>query len=401
VNTVPTPKSSAGAPVKGARRQGRHVAIDYLRACLIVLVVLLHAALAYTTFSTYDEKNWVDSSAPVVDTVRWPLLDSLVMSYDTFFMPLLFLVSGLFTLSSLKRKGDRGFLLARLRRLGLPFVFGALVIAPLAFLPSYLMADPRPPAPYLATFFTSDGWPVGPPWFLWVLLVFNAVVVLVHRFAPNVLAGLRRQPTALVILLVSIASFLPLSLVGSHYWWISLGPFDAQPIRLGLYFAYFVLGMALGTGQRWREVGWPKYWAAWFVFGLISFVVYMMVQGETFPLPGLASRAMLGVTFAASCAGASLGLLGAFRRFVRKPYPILDSLSANAFGIYLVHYAAVLWIQFALLSVPWPAWAKFGVVFAGGLALSWGASALARKIPAVGRSKPLSPRPISRRPESR
>jgi glucan biosynthesis protein C len=367
------------------REKGRDIAIDYLRAFVIVLVVFLHAALAYTSFSTYNETRWIDSSAPVVDASRWPFLDWFVLYFDTFFMALLFLVSGLFTISSLERKGSKGFFIARLQRLGIPFVFAALFIAPLAFWPSFLMADPRPQAPYLATFFTSDGWPVGPPWFLWVLLVFNGVVALVHRFAPNVQAKLHRQPTTLVIFLVTIAAFLPLSFVGSHYWWISLGPFDAQPIRLGLYFAYFLLGAALGTGQQWQRPGWPKHWVAWLILGIFSFFVYMGVLGDTLQLPGLISQMTLGVTFATSCAGTSLGFLGAFRRFVHRPHPIFDSLSANAYGIYLFHYAFVLWIQFALLTASWPAWIKFSIAFIGSLALSWVTTKLVRQIPAVRR----------------
>jgi glucan biosynthesis protein C len=375
---------STDSPSDKTRRERRDVAIDYLRAFVVVLVVLLHAALAYATFSRYDETHWVHSSAPVVDTVRWPVLDWIVGSLDAFFMPLLLLVSGLFVIPSLARKGSGGFFASRLQRLGIPFVFGALFLAPWAFLPSYLMATTRPEAPYLATFFTSDGWPVGPPWFLWLLLVFNGIVALVHRIAPNVWARLR-QPKPLVILLVTLISFLPLRLIGSHFWWISLGPFDAQPIRFGLYFAYFLLGMALGTGQRWRETGWPKLWGLWLLVAGVSLFFYMALQGEPFPLPGLVSAVMVSITLTVSCTGASLGLLGAFRRFVRKPHPVWDSLSANSFSIYLVHYGVVLWIQFALLSVPWPAWIKFGVAFVGGLALSWGASILARKIPAVRR----------------
>jgi surface polysaccharide O-acyltransferase-like enzyme len=194
-----------------------------------------------------------------------------------------------------------------------------------------------------------------------------------------------RQPTALVILLVTIASFLPLSLVGSHFWWVSLAPFDVQPIRLGLYLAYFLLGAALGTGQRWRELGWPRHWGAWLIVGVLAYFVYMGVTGNTLQLSALVSQLLLGVTFAVSCTGASLGFLGAFRRFARKPHPVLDHLSANAYGIYIVHYAVVLWIQFALLSVSWPAWTKFGIAFIGGLALSWGVSSLLRQIPAVRR----------------
>jgi glucan biosynthesis protein C len=437
--------ASTDSPLDETRSQGRDIAIDYLRAFVIVLVVLLHAALAYTSFGTYDETHWVDSSAPVVDTVRWPLLDWVVGFLDGFFMPLLFLVSGLFVISSLTRRGSRGFFVSRLRRLGIPFVFGALVLAPWAFLPSYLMASTRPETPYLATFFTSDGWPVGPPWFLWVLLVFSGVVALVHRIAPNALGKLR-PPKALVISLVALISFLPLRMIGSHFWWISLGPFDAQPIRLGLYFAYFLLGMALGTGQQWQQKNWPKLWGLWLFGGTFSLFFYMALSDNAFslssplsevllsvtlavgstgaslgllgafrrkdwsrlwglwllvgifslalhrgvwngvlPLPGLVFLAVLSVSFAVGCAGTILGVLGASRKLVRRLRPVFDSLGANSFSIYLIHYGVVLWIQFALLSVSWPAWVKFGVAFTGGCALSWGASALIRKIPAVHR----------------
>jgi glucan biosynthesis protein C len=378
-------KPSTSSPPDRAQPKGRDIAIDYLRAFVIALVVFLHAALAYSAYSTYNKERWIDSSAPVVDASRWPVLDWFIAYYDTFFMALLFLVSGLFVNASLERKGSRDFFVTRLQRLGIPFVIGALFIAPLAFLPSFLMADPRPQAPYLATFFTFDGWPVGPPWFLWVLLLFNGVVALIHRFAPNVLTKLHKQPSAFVIFLVTILSFLPFLFVGSHFWWISLGPFDAQPIRLGLYFAYFLLGVALGTGQRWQKGGWPKYWAVWLILSIYPYYVYMGILGKVLHFPSFVSQVILGVTFATSCTGASLGFLGAFRRFVRRPNPIFESLSANAFGIYLVHYAVVLWIQYALLSVPWPAWIKFSVAFIGGLGLSWGITILARQIPAVRR----------------
>ena len=132
-------------------------------------------------------------------------------------------------------------------------------------------------------------------------------------------------------------------------------------------------------------MSWPKYWGAWFTVGVLACFVYMGAVGNTFQLPAFASQLMLGVTYAVSCTGASLGFLGAFRRFARRPRPVLDHLSANAYGIYIIHYVAVLWIQFALLPISWPAWIKFGIAFIGGLALSWGVSTLLRQIPAVRR----------------
>jgi len=367
------------------RARDRDAAIDDLRAALVVMVVLLHAALAYCSFSTRDPANWFDSSAPVVDAARWPLLDWAVLYLDTFAMPLLFLISGLFALPSLRRKGPRAFLISRVLRLGIPFAFSALILAPLAFAPSFLMADPRPATPYLATFFTTDGWPVGPPWFLWVLLAFNGLLALVHAAWPDLPGRLRGQPTALVVLLVTAAAFLPAGLLVSHFYRASLGPFDVQPGRLGLYLASFVLGMALGSGERWRTPGWPRFWAAWLWAGLFAFLIYMGAMGNTFRLPGPVTRILLVVTFSFSCTGACLGWLGAARRLAGLRHRLLDSLIANAYGIYLVHYAVVVWIQFALLPVGRPPWFKFGAALAGGLGLSWGASALLRRIPAPGR----------------
>ena len=56
-----------------------------------------------------------------------------------------------------------------------------------------------------------------------------------------------------------------------------------------------------------------------------------------------------------------------------------DSLSANAYGIYVVHYGFVTWLQFALLSIEWPVVIKFVIVFLGALSLSWLCSSLARR----------------------
>jgi surface polysaccharide O-acyltransferase-like enzyme len=119
--------------------------------------------------------------------------------------------------------------------------------------------------------------------------------------------------------------------------------------------------------------------------GLFSFFVYIALFIEAIWLPVPAYQVALSVTFAVSCAGASLGSLGAFRRLVRRPRPIFDSVSSNSYGIYLIHYAFVLWIQFALIAVSWPPWIKFGVAFIGGFGLSWGTSALLRQISAVRR----------------
>jgi surface polysaccharide O-acyltransferase-like enzyme len=52
----------------------------------------------------------------------------------------------------------------------------------------------------------------------------------------------------------------------------------------------------------------------------------------------------------------------------------LDSLSQNAYGIYLVHYVFVVWLQYALLDASLDAFGKVAIVFVAALALSWATS---------------------------
>jgi glucan biosynthesis protein C len=340
-----------------------------------VLVVFLHVAIGYTSFSVYDPDHYIDATAPVVDPSRWPLLDAPVVFIDTFSMPLLFLISGLFVCSGLERKGSGGFFLSRLKRLGIPFAAAAFLISPLAFWPSYLLSTPDSSTPYWIRFFTTDGWLIGAPWFLWLLLAFDGIAALMYRIAPAVLEKVRREPTGFVILLVMVLSYVPVRLFVPPFVWITrVGPLDVQTARILLYFASFLLGVAIGGGGQWRSDGWPRRWGIWLLVALVSFPVYWITYGDDH-----------GLAFAVCCAGASLGFLGLFRHFVKKRIPLIDSLNANAFGVYLFHYPTVHWIQFALLPLAWPAPLKFGTAFLGGLILSWGASALIRRIPAVRR----------------
>jgi glucan biosynthesis protein C len=116
-----------------ATESHRDVSIDTLRSTVIVLVVFLHAALAYASFSQYDPADYIHATAPVVDPSRWSAVDLPILFLDVFGMPLLFLVSGLFVFPALARKGSGGFFGARLVRLGIPFLAAAFFLSPISF----------------------------------------------------------------------------------------------------------------------------------------------------------------------------------------------------------------------------------------------------------------------------
>jgi peptidoglycan/LPS O-acetylase OafA/YrhL len=66
-----------------------------------------------------------------------------------------------------------------------------------------------------------------------------------------------------------------------------------------------------------------------------------------------------------------------------------------AFGIYLLHYAPLVWLQWTLLGLALPAVAKAAIVFAGTLLAAWAASLIIRPF-GVG-ARLLGERPAARR----
>ena len=53
---------------------------------------------------------------------------------------------------------------------------------------------------------------------------------------------------------------------------------------------------------------------------------------------------------------------------------MLDSLSANAYSMYLIHYVFVVWLQYALVGTGLYTIVKYAIVLTGALVMSWASS---------------------------
>ncbi|MGE8131933.1 acyltransferase family protein [Methylobacterium sp. NPDC080182] len=400
MSTTPASALDASHPAIATGRSERLVAFDHMRGFVVALVVLHHATLAYCTFGHINRVNYALSTAPVVDPRRWIGFDLLVRLNDGFFMPLLFLLSGLFVWDGLRRRGARAFLGARMRRLGLPFVIGVLILSPLAYFPAFLQAGGTLGfgSFWIATV-TCGPWLSGPPWFIGILLVFDAAAALIFTLAPRLavpplVSSLARRPVSGFVLLLacSLLLFLPLLVAVGPTRWFALGPLAIQGSRIGLYAAYFTAGVALGHGGMQAVVQFARamasQWAAWGLLAAATGAVFMAVaaiaRGELF-LPPAGALAVVGIAQAAFCAAACFALPALFLRFGGGSLPAWDSLAANSFAIYLLHYPYVTWTQYGLLPVSVDAAVKGALVFTIALAASWASAAFLRRLPMFGR----------------
>jgi hypothetical protein len=413
MTAVPTSLSPAGPPLEHAPANGlpstqRYVAVSYLRAFVTLLVLAHHAALAYHSFgppappaSLVAQPRWWQAF-PVLDSQRWSGFALFVGFNDIFFMALMFFLSGLFVWPSLKRKGSAQFVRDRSRRLGLPFVAAAVLVAPLAYYPTYLQTGGRGFSGFWRQWIALGSWPAGPAWFVWVLLVFDVVAAALLLLIPNwgtalgcrLSTATERRPIVFFGLLAgfSAAAYLPLAMIFNPFSWTAVGPFFFQTSRILHYFVYFLLGAGVGAYGLQRGLLAPdgklaRRWILWALGALVAFAVAtgLGIAAVTSHIGSRGWEVAGDFGFVISCAASSFACLALFVRFARTPRSIYDSLSNNAYGMYLVHYAFVSWLQYALLKAALPAIAKFSVVFLGTVALSWITVAALRKIPAVAR----------------
>jgi len=385
------------------RNDGRVLWVDYLRSFITVLVVAHHSTLAYTTFARINNQAYILSTHPIIDYKRWIGLDIFENFNDVFFMALMFLIGGFFVVKGLKKKGAVLFVRDRFYRLFLPFIVAVSILMLFAYYPAYLNEHPEGGLKkFLTDFFFVEGWPPGPPWFIWVLFLFNVVFAVFGKtFIPfvykmeNKLQSLADSPikVALLIYIIIWLLYVPASWLFGAYTWKSFGPFAFQESRLLLYFGFFVFGCILGASDIEKGLfssgsGFMKYWRVWLRACVIFYMLLLGLEAlgrEGFgqKLGEWPSKIIYGSVYAASTCFSSLAFLTIFRKFITRVSPVWDSLTRNAYCIYLVHYIFVLWCQYELLNVDLPAFIKFLITFLISILVSWQVSILLRKIPVV------------------
>lgn len=92
-------------------------------------------------------------------------------------------------------------------------------------------------------------------------------------------------------------------------------------------------------------------------------------------------EASYGLFFVGFSAAILFAILAYFLRFKRSGSSLLDPMHRDAYGMFLVHYPIVLWIQHWLFDVDLPAIAKALTTFVLTVLLSWAATTVLRKVP--------------------
>lgn len=237
-------ETSAPGPGSG----GRMLYVDNIRAGLIALVIAGHMAISYGA-SIGDWYYGEGEAGPV-----FAVLATILLGIGAaFLLQLFFLISGYFTPRPYDRKGAGGFLLDRLKRLGIPLVLYAVVINPLVIYWAEVHRGFEGSLwQYVSTHISAlTTASVGPLWFVEALLIYSVVYALLRLLS-------RKRPAPRDPSTAPLPSHLAIALFG-----------------LGVGLATFVVRIWAPVGWQWEPphqelAHWPQY-IAYFAVGIVAY----------------------------------------------------------------------------------------------------------------------------------
>jgi glucans biosynthesis protein C len=361
-------------------------ALDALRGIMMMLGIVLHAAIPYSTLPV-ETFSW-----KLLDRERNAAFDVVILFVHSFRIPLFFLLSGFFAHLLLARKGERYLVASRIRRILVPFVFGFVLLTPLVHASGvFALALPEHPvasalAAGVQTLFSPGTFVAGLGlmhlWFLYYLLLINGVVLLGIRLAGAVSAGGRSTHSggAGMALILAICAVL---LYGMHTGTLDT-PLHFWPIDLRVllfYLTWFLAGWALfARPQQMATI--RRDCLRFLVVGMLALGVHLFILAGFFSSTEVAApvpvRALNAIAASAVTTFLCFGILGGFGRLFPASSRAITFLGESSYWVYLIHIPFVLIVAGLAQLLETSAFIKYPLVVAGSAALSMGSYVLVR-----------------------
>lgn len=362
-----------------------------LKVVLIATIIAVHGVLSYAGLVeiwNYSEFREV-TLHPVTETIVFVL----VAPFGFFLITLLFLVAGLLTPGSLRRKGVHRFVVERLVRLGVPFLVFVFALEPIL---TYALEHPLGDAPgsfvdeYLGTEKVLD---TGPLWFVGVLLVFSlgyaTWVAMSGREVPAARTPITLRYLLGLMTVVAVSSFV-VRLV--YPYGSEAGVTDGQYWEWPACLGAFGLGI-LASEERWVDAVPDRLWRPCrrlALLGLVAMVALLAWAGATDQVDALfggwrgEAAAFAGIEVFLTICG-PIWLLEVARRRLNRHFAWGPMAQRTCYAAFIVQGFVLIGLAGLLRHVATPAEVKAVVVATGGVAGSFGLAWLLTRLPGIRR----------------
>jgi peptidoglycan/LPS O-acetylase OafA/YrhL len=381
--------------------------IDHLRTAVIILVVNMHACVTYSHVGDWYVMSAREPSlAGKLPFILWQ------GHLQSFFMGLLFFISGYFAERSLSRRGSGSFVRERLVRLGVPTLIYMLVIHPFILLGlNPWHARFGPPLAYYFKYLQSGRFvsSSGPLWFALALLIFCLVFAL-WRTVRGTYSTTDRAKIPGAEAVPSLAGHAPSArALWAFALMLGLGSFLVrliQPIGKNLlnlqlcffvqYIAFFAAGvrasrgdwlLALAHSDRARRAGWLALIGGPLLLLTVLFVGMKFADRIDVFFGGWHGQALgFALWEQLSGVGLSLGLLALFSARMNRETTFLRWLSDRSFGVYVLHAPVLVALFMVYLTLPLEnVFLLSALLTVTGLVVSFVLADLVRRIPGLRR----------------
>ena len=357
----------------------RMVFLDNLRAFVVVLVIVLHGSMSYMA---YAPSWWY-----VLDPQNSLLFTMLVLVVDVPIMPIMFFIAGYFALPSLQKRGAMAFVKEKLTRVGLPWIFGALFLAPLtAYMIYFSRHVPMGYLQFWATDFWGKLYQQSVYWFLGILFALFVVLALVYARSRRLQdstpqSAMPSRRLFVIFPALTAAGFLLLGLFFPPDTWSHVYLFVFQPLRISYYIGYFVLGLYAQRHGWFRPDGYnPTVWT-WVWTCVLSGVAYLGIRmaAPSSPQAPIMIQTLTALLFSVFCMAALFAGVAVFHEKVDGAGRVWKSLAANSYGMYYIHPLILYPLAYVFVAFSLPLFLKALLVISLAVLLSWAVSAFVLK----------------------
>jgi len=345
-------------------------ALDAVRGLALILGVLLHASLSFLPSFGF----------PITDSQRSVTLSLLFFVLHIFRMTTFFLIAGFFARMSFQKKGTRGFVLDRLKRIGIPLVVGwPILFGAMAGVTIWAVrahGGPLPPRPSYPGF---PAFPLTHLWFLYVLLLLYLGALCIHSLAhfahrierlgqgvDRLVRWLVRSRFVLILLSAPTAAALWFSPEWLMWFGIPTPAFSLVPD------AGAAVAFSTAFGFGWlvhRQIALIEVWAGRWPLNLalaIGLTVISLLIVGIDPVLTPAPHDWLTGLYAACYALASwawtFAVIGVALRYLSHFSSARRYVADASYWIYLIHPPIVMALQVAVSQLDWPWFAKFPLI---------------------------------------
>jgi len=379
------------SPETQAPVPSRLLYVDNLRIALITLVVVGHMAITYGA----PIGDWYLGEKGQVPAA-FAILTALLLGIGaSFLLGLFYMISGYFTPRPFDCKGAGPFLVDRLRRLGIPLLFYALVINPVV---TYWAALHGGYVGSLWQFAAENPQDltqasVGPLWFVEGLLIFSVLYAMARLLTrcpamppPGVPHNRSMALFALALGLVTFAVRI----------WAPVG-WSWEPPHLELahfpqYAAMFVVGLVAYRGDWLTRLpaAQVRLWRWVALAGILLFPLLVMAALEpggemsTAPAGGLTWLSLAySMWEGVMCVAMSITVLAWFRDRLNRQGRLARAMSGASYAVYVLHPLLIVPLAIALSGLRVSLMLKFVLVAPLAVVLCFAVGYAIRRLPLV------------------